>query len=328
MAKIDKSVNLAVVGAGYWGRKVTSEYLQLSKQDPDFRLVKVCDLLDENLLYCKEKLGINKEALSADLYEVLNSKDIDAIHFCTPNETHFSLGCKALKAGKNVLMEKPMSLTTHDAWDLVNVATSRNLTLQVGHIYRFNNALKKIKELIDQGYLGQLYYLKMEWTTLMPCQFNRDIIFDLGPHPVDIMNYLLDSWPQQVFCSSKGYRNGSREEVAYITLDFGNNILSHVELSWLQPGKTRELIIVGSKKTARVDCVGQRITIFEDNDNYFPVEVEANNTIFDETRHFVNSIRDENNHKNPGPIGAGNVAVLESLKASLIKGKFMKVDPK
>lgn len=325
MAKTDKTINLAVIGAGYWGRKVVTEYLDLQRKDADFKLAKVCDLLDSNIIYCKEKLKISKEKLTSQVDEVLNSRDIDAVHICTPNDTHFTLGSRALNAGKNVLLEKPMALTTKDALNLCKIAESKHLTLQVGHIYRFNNAMKKVKELIDSGYLGNVFYLKMAWTTLMPSQLNRDIIFDLGPHPVDIMNFLLDQWPKRVSCSARAYREGTIEEVAYLTMEFSRNIIAQVEISWLQPGKVRELNIIGSKRSATIDCVGQKITIQEDNEHSYPVEIPVNNTIFDETLHYITSIRDEHNHKNPGPIGAGNVSVLESLKESKAKGKFVKV---
>jgi UDP-N-acetylglucosamine 3-dehydrogenase len=326
MAKNDGTVNLAVIGAGYWGRKVTSEYMQLSKQDLNFNLAKVCDLKDDNLLFCKENLNVEKEKLSNELDDVLESGEIDAVHICTPNETHFAFAYRALSKGKNVLLEKPMSLSAKEAWSLVKLAESRHLCLQVGHIYRFNNALKKIRELISQDYLGQLFYLKMAWTTLMPSQFNRDIIFDLGPHPVDIMNFLLGTWPTQVSCSARAYRRGTIEEVAYLTMDFDKDIVAHVELSWLQPGKVRELVIIGSNRTATIDCVKQTIRISEDNENAFPIHLEANNTIFDEAQNFISSIRNENNQKNPGHIGAANVAVLESLKKSKAQGKFVDVD--
>jgi predicted dehydrogenase len=326
MKKNERKINLAVIGAGYWGRKVIAEYLRLSKVDPLFNLAGVCDLKDENLQFCKDNLHISKEKLSLEIDAILGDDAIDAVHICTPNETHYEFGSKALNANKSVLLEKPMALIATDAWTLVHLAQKNDLCLQVGHIYRFNNALKKIQELIAQNYLGELYYLKMQWTTLMPSQFNRDIIFDLGPHPVDIMNYLLQKWPVKVSCSAKSYREGTHEEVAYLTMEFGGKLMAHVELSWLQPGKIRDLHIIGEKRSATIDCVGQVVKIFETDGTNYMLEVPVNNTIFEETCHFVTSIRDKNNHKNPGTVGASSVAVLESLKKSLVEEKLVKVD--
>jgi len=326
MKKGKKGVKLAVIGAGYWGRKAITEYLQLAKVDSEFNLVQVCDLEEGNLNYCKDLLNVDSEKLNMDYEAVFKSPDVNAVHICTPNKTHYKIALQALDEGKNVLLEKPMALSPRDAWELVGVAKSRQLCLQVGHIYRFNNAIKKMRELIAEGYFGDLYYLKLQWTTWMPSPLNRDIIFDLGPHPIDIMNFLLQKWPKKVLCTGKSYRRPSMEEVAYFHLDFGEQLMAHVELSWLQPGKVRELNIIGAQRSATVDCLNQTIKIFEDNfEGNFSLGVPVNNTIFDEVTHFVTSIRDENNHKNPGLVGAGNVAVLKSLKKSLQQEKMVRV---
>ena len=161
----------------------------------------------------------------------------------------------------------------------------------------------------------------------MSSPLGRDIIFDLGPHPIDIMNYLLSKWPVKVTCLANSYRRPSLEEMAYFNLDFGHKLNAHVELSWLQPGKVRELTVIGSKRSASVDCLDQAIRIFEDNDGgNYAIDISVNNTILDEVSHFVNSIRDENNHKNPGPIGAANITVLESLRKSLEQERSIRVD--
>ncbi len=319
-------INVAVIGAGYWGRKIIGEYLQLSNFDPEVNLTKVCDLTQDNLRFVHERLGVAKKCLSAEYKEVIYKDNIDAVHICTPNDTHFEFCKEALSAGKHVLLEKPMALTSKEAWELVKMAKSKDLCLQVGHIFRFNNALKAVHDLIAENYFGNLYYLKLQWTTLMPSPLNRDIIFDLGPHPVDIMNYLLEKWPNKVACSARAYRRSSLEEVAFITMEFDDNVIAHVELSWLQPGKVRELNVMGSKRSAKVDCLDQTVRVFEDNnDSSFGLDVIKNNTIFDEVNHFVNSIEGKNNHRNPGTVGAGNVTVLEDLKKSLAKEKMVHV---
>jgi UDP-N-acetylglucosamine 3-dehydrogenase len=313
MEKLAKTVNLAVLGAGYWGRKVVEEYLNLARVDSSFNIAHVCDPKEANLKNCADSLHLDSDKLCTDYEAVLKSPDVDAVHICTPNETHYQIGLQALYKGKNVLMEKPLALSQKDGWNLCAAAEARHLCLQVGHIYRFSNALKKLRALIDDGYFGKLYYLKLQWTTWMPSPLGRDIIFDLGPHPIDILNFLLGKWPVKVSCVGKSYRRPSLEEVAYFYLDFGENLMSLVELSWLHPGKTRELTVMGSQRAATVDCMRQRIHVLE------------NNTIFDEIHHFVTSIRDESNHKNPGPVGAKLVSVLENLQTSLREERPVKV---
>lgn len=319
-------MNIAVIGAGYWGKKVISEYLQLARNDERFDLSLVCDLEDRNLKRCSETFGIPEMKLSTDHKEALGSDGVDAVHICTPNETHHRLCKEALTAGKHVLLEKPMALKARDAWELVGLAEHRGLILQVGHIFRFNNALRMVRDLLDRSYFGDLYYLRLQWTTLSPSPLNRDIIFDLGPHPVDILNYVLRRWPAKVTCKARAYRRKELEEVAYFTLEFEDRLMAHVELSWLQPGKVRRLDVMGSARSATVDCLSQAVGVYENGcgDVHY-LDVSKNNTILDEIDHFVRSVLTRQNSRNQGGVGARNVSVLESLKRSLEEGRTIEI---
>jgi UDP-N-acetylglucosamine 3-dehydrogenase len=320
------TLNFAVIGAGYWGKKVTREYLQLAKLRSGIGLSMVCDLDQENLRYCNENLGVPKQNLFKDYNEALSSRNIDAVHICTPNDTHHPICKQALMAGKHALLEKPMAMTAKQAWELVGTADHKHLILQVGHIFRFNNALRAVRDLITQNYLGDLYYLKLEWTTLSPSPMNRDIIFDLGPHPIDILNFLLNKWPSRVTCKAEAYRRESLEELAYFTLEYDKKLMGHVELSWLQPGKKREVIIVGSERAVTVDCLSQSVNIYENTDgDAFPLPLTPNNTILDEVGHFAESISIHKNGRNSGSIGARNVAILEDLRRSLERKRTINV---
>jgi predicted dehydrogenase len=317
-----KTFNIAVVGAGYWGKKIIGEYLRLSRDNPNIELSMVCDLADKNLDYCKKVLGIPKKNLTRSYQNVLCSSKIDAIHICTPNETHHKICKEAILAGKHTLLEKPMALQARDAWELVVTAEQRGLILQVGHIFRFNNALKRMRDLVAREYFGTLYYLKLQWTTFMSSPMNRDIVFDLGPHPVDIVNYLLNKWPVRVTCKAEAYRNRSLYELAYATMEFDGKLMAHMELSWLQPGRVRQATMVGSKRAATVDCVNQTIGIYKDGDgNLSSLSVTPNNTMLDEISHFVKSVANGHNGRNSGVIGAKNVDVLERLSKSVEENK-------
>jgi UDP-N-acetylglucosamine 3-dehydrogenase len=324
---VKETLNCAVIGVGYWGKKVAQEYLQLSKNNPNVRLSMVCDMDPHNLQYCNETLGLPKDSLFNNYREVLDSDDVDAIHICTPNDTHNVICRQALNLGKHVLLEKPMAVSAKQAWELVGIAEHRQLILQVGHIFRFNNALKMMKDLIEQNYLGDLYYVKLEWTTLMRSPFDRDIIYDLGPHPIDIMNFLLNEWPVRVTCKAEAYRRDHLEEVAYFTLEFDKKLLGHVELSWLEPGKKRKITVIGSERSATVDCLSQAVSVCENTDgDSFPLPLICNNTLLDELAHFAESIWTSKNGQNSGSIGARNVAVLESLKRSLRQKRTVNVN--
>jgi UDP-N-acetylglucosamine 3-dehydrogenase len=324
---MEGEVNVAVLGAGHWGKKVLAEYVQLAKTDPNVTLSMICDMQNDNLEYCCYALNIAKERLAKDYRTVLQSKEVNAVHICTPNETHYSICKEALREGKHVLLEKPMALEAKHAWELVDIAKSTGLCLQVGHIFRFNNALKLMRDLVAQQYLGTIYYLKLQWTTLMDSPLNRDIIFDLGPHPVDILNYLLNKWPSKVSCKARAYRRARLEELAYMMMEFDDHIMAHVELSWLQPGKIRDATLVGSERSAVVDCANQSIRICENGDGeILSLPIEINNTIMDEAKNFADTILGKENHHNPGAIGARNVEVLEKLKESLEQEKTVKLD--
>jgi predicted dehydrogenase len=322
---MEDKVNIAVIGAGYWGKKVIREYVQLARSTPEVDLSMVCDLADENLTYCGEVLKVPEDKLAGDYRKALDSDDVNAVHICTPNETHYRICKEALKANKHVLLEKPMATEARHAWELVGIAKSRHTCLQVGHIFRFNNALRLMRELLAQEYLGQLYYLKLQWTTLMTAPLNRDIIFDLGTHPVDILNYLLNKWPVKVACKAKAYRRDKLEELAFLTLEFDNRLMAQVELSWLQPGKVREATITGSQGSAITDCADQTVKVFKNgNGKSFSLAVKPNNTILDEISHFAKSIMSNHNSNNTGLVGAQNVTVLEKLKRSLAQERTVR----
>jgi predicted dehydrogenase len=184
-----------------------------------------------------------------------------------------------------------------------------------------------VRDLIAKEWFGDLYYLKLQWTTLSPSPLNRDIIFDLGPHPVDIVNYLLRKWPVKVTCKANAYRRELLEELAYFTLEFERNLMAHVELSWLQPGKVRRLDVIGCERSATVDCLSQSVGIYENgNGDKFNLDVAKNNTILDEVTHFAESIATGKNGRNAGVVGAENVAVLECLRRSLKENRTVAVD--
>jgi predicted dehydrogenase len=330
-------VNVAVIGAGYWGKKVISEYLALAKDDPSTSLLRVCDVQDQNLRDCGEVFQIPKDRLGKSYKELLNSSDIDAVHICTPNETHYQICREALIAGKHVLLEKPMTLNSQQAFELMSLAEKDNLILQVGYIFRFNNALRKVRELIRDGFFGELYYLRLQWTDFLQPTPVRDIIFDLGPHPVDILNFLLGTWPSKVVCQAGAYTREALPEVAYATVQFDEKIMANVELSWLHPGKKRSVSIMGSERCAVVDCLDQTVEIFENRGkNRFKIDLQKNNTISAELGYFVTHVRvaaqhidkGTEEHLNGGPVGPMNVSVLENLRRSLTEDRTVKADSK
>ncbi len=320
-------LNVAVIGVGYWGKKIATEYRLLCRNDPTVNLYGVCDVFDENLDFCREKLEIPMQ--TKDLSVILEDSQVDAVHICTPSETHYSICKDALEHGKHVTVEKPMTLNSLEAMKLVDLAYEKNLVLSVGHIFRFDAALEKIKSLIEQGWFGDLYWMKLTWTALMPLMLGRDIITDLAPHPFDILNFLTNEWPKKITCVAKAHRQGQKEETAHITAEFLNNMIAHIEVSWLNPERYREVQVMGSKRFAKIDCINQQIRAYEND--FFDIPIERSNTIGGEISHFVRCVRDgETSHdvllnKNNGVVGTNVVKLLEVSRSSLESGKTQEV---
>jgi UDP-N-acetylglucosamine 3-dehydrogenase len=315
-----QKTNVAVIGVGYWGKKIVCEYSLLTKRNSNVNLYAVCDFSKQNLQFCNENYNIPYVTTSPE--ELLACREIDAVNICTPSETHFEICRAALEAGKHVLVEKPMSLNSGEAYKLVNLAQAKDLVLSVGHIYRFNNALSKVRNLVRDGFFGDVYHLKFQWTTLSSPLEGRDVITDLAPHPFDIMNFLLDDWPSKITCKAKTYRRKELEETAYCIAEFDNDVMAHIELSWLLPEKTREVYVAGSKRFAKINCLTQEIKAFE-NGRFYDVPVKRNNTIQAELEHFIDCIQNNNNgnhnhrNQNGGLLGANVVKLLEAARRSV-----------
>jgi len=323
-----RKTNVGVIGAGYWGKKIISEYMELAKQNSHIGIQTVCDNSEENLKCCEI---YHLPCLTKFHKEATSSPEVDVISICTPNETHYEICREALEAGKHVLVEKPMTLSSAEAYELVDLAHKRNLVLSVGHIYRFNNALRMTRDLIKNGFFGDLYYLRLQWTTLIPPIHGRDVITDLAPHPFDILNFLLGRWPTKITCKAKAFRRERLEEMAYIVAEFKENVMAHIELSWLSPGKIREVCIMGSDKFAKIDCLSQQIRVFENGD-FRDVYVKRNNTIEEELDHFISCVQNNgivNNsfiNQNSGLLGAHVVRLLEIARKSKEEEKTEGVD--
>jgi UDP-2-acetamido-3-amino-2,3-dideoxy-glucuronate N-acetyltransferase len=320
-------IKIGVIGAGYWGKKIINEYYVLSQKDPSIKLIGICDS-SRTVLESYGK-SFDVPLLSTDYFEIVKSSDIDAVHICTPNEVHFKICRDALEYGKHVLVEKPMTLNSQEAYELVELAKKKEHVLSVGHIFRFNNALYELRERIRAGYFGEIRHLRLQWTTLMEPPTGRDIITDLAPHPFDIINYLMDDWPAKINCVSLSCKK-SLDEIAYIDAELSSGVNVHIELSWLLPGKIRKITVIGSERIADCDCLDQQVTIYE-NERSFELPIEVNNTIQDELSHFIHTINNNglNNGflvKNSGLLGAKVVELLEMCKSSLEKKEWVSVN--
>jgi UDP-N-acetylglucosamine 3-dehydrogenase len=168
----------------------------------------------------------------------------------------------SIASGKNILLEKPMCLTSGDAFRLARSAEKANLVLLIGHIFRFNNAINKVKEMYEKKEITGVRCVELRWASSMPPPADRDILFDLAPHPIDILNHIFEEWPLQVYVRGQSYQRKKvgQEEVAYITLDFPGDLIASVTLSWLHHGhRERTVNIITEKSAIRMESVEQTI---------------------------------------------------------------------
>ena len=313
-------IGVGIVGADQSGRKLAAEYLTAERRGK-VSLLKVCDSSIAALgalLITKETSSIKQETLTQDVHDILDNPDIAIVHIATPSETHYELAKMALEAGKNVLVEKPMTLSSHESYDLVDVAKEGGLLIEVSHPIRFNRALQVASEMLNGGELGKLFHVKVHWIdrTSPP---DHDIIFELGQDPLDILNLLLGAWPKEVSGVGKAYRNsGTHNDMAHIFAEYRDNIIADIELSWLNPHNVREVTIVSSEGSLVVDCLNQRL-VQHYLDRTYEIPVTPSNTLVSQIQEFADRVgRGDSALDLTGP---RTLETLEAINRSLSEKK-------
>jgi predicted dehydrogenase len=234
-------MNIAVVGVGYWGPNLVRNFVNNSSVEKVY-----CHDVDEKRLssVCERYPTVTT---SSDYDEILNNPSIDAVVLATPVGSHFCLAKQALEHGKHVLVEKPLTSSSKDAGALKNLAAERNLSLMVDHIFVYNGAVRKIKEIIDSGEIGETMYFDAVRINLGLFQHDVNVIWDLAPHDLSIMDYLFDEKPKAVSAVGSNHFN-TLEDIAYLTLLFDDNCIGHLHVNWLAPVKVRTILIGGTQK--------------------------------------------------------------------------------
>jgi len=309
---------VGVIGTGYWGKKLVDEFSNIQ----NVSIEAIADLSEENLKFCADRFGVDRTL--SDYQDLLAMPDIKAVAIATPNETHYEICKTAIESGKHVLVEKPITLDSKQGWELVRLAEENNLSLSVGHIFRFNNAIAEIKRLIKERFLGKIFLVDFTWTNQEKLFEGRDVIFDLAPHMFDMMNFLLDKWPVEISTVASSHRNNVYE-TAHIHANFDDGLLASVYLSWVIPKKTRQLSLIGESRSMFVNAVGQQVTVFESGYTY-ELGIERNNTIRDELLHFIDSIgKPMAETKNSGIVGVKTIEMIEATNRSLKEKKAIKI---
>ena len=329
-------IRVGVIGYGYWGPNIVRNFQQAEGS----RVVAVCDKSDKSLRRVQQAYPELRVTSNAD--ELLTATDIDAIAVVTPVWTHFELAKKALENGKHVFVEKPFTSSTAQAEELIELAERKNLKVMVDHTFLFTGAVRKIRGLIDDGTLGQLYYYDSTRVNLGLFQHDVNVIWDLAPHDLSIMNYLITEKPEAVVATGVGHLNGIAD-VAFITIYYPNNMIGHLNVNWLSPVKVRTTLIGGEKKMlvwndieadekikvydkgvqfTTGEAVYQQLVSYRTGDMWSP-KVEQVEALKAETAYFIECITEHKQPFNDGQAGLRVVRMLETADKSLQqKGKI------
>ncbi|HXG37244.1 MAG TPA: Gfo/Idh/MocA family oxidoreductase [Bacteroidota bacterium] len=240
---MSKDIGIAVIGYGYWGPNLIRNFQEVGGFGP----IVCCDVNEQRLARAKSRnpnIQVTKE-----YREVLSNPTIDAVAIATPVGTHYELARAALNAGKHVLIEKPMCMNTAQAEELVSLASKQGVVLMVDHVFVYNPAVEKMKEIVASGKLGKLFYIDSVRINLGLFQHDVNVVWDLAPHDLSIVDYLIGKLPKSVAAFGSVHANHDIEDVAYLNIDFGDGLVANFHVNWLSPVKVRHMIIGGSQRS-------------------------------------------------------------------------------
>ncbi len=330
-------LKVGVIGCGYWGPNLIRNFTQLSRSD----VVRVADL-DELRLEHMKGLYPTVET-TKDYRDIIADPEIDIVTIATPVHTHYKLASEALFAQKHVFVEKPIAASAKEAKALIVLSEKHQRKLMVGHTFVYTTAVRKMKEIIDSGELGDIYYINSQRLNLGLFQQDINVLWDLAPHDISIVLYLLDQEPQTVSAVGASHINPSIEDVAVLTMKFSDSLLAFIQTSWLDPDKIRRMTIVGSKKMMVYDDVQptEKIRIYDKGvegpkhyDTYAEFhysykygdivipKIEGTEPLRTELNHFIDCILSNKEPVSNGRSGLYVVKTLEAAQKSLDKDNY------
>ena len=324
------AIGLACVGTGYWGKNLVRSYYNL----PGSHLKVCCDLKAESL----EMIGAQYAGVgvTTDYEQVIEDPGIDAVVLASPPTMHFEMARKALQVGKHVYVEKPMTLKVEDARDLCRLAEEKNLVLMVGHLLEYHPGILRLKQLIESGDLGEIYYLYTQRVNLGIIRKDENALWSLAPHDISIVLFLLGMEPDTVSARGECYLQPGIEDVVFCNLHFADGKMGQIQVSWLDPHKIRKLTVVGSKKMAVFDDVEttEKIRIYDkgyDKKEYASYgdslmlrsgeitipAVDMTEPLKTECQHFLDCIQRGETPRSDGRDGLRVVRVLDAADKSM-----------
>jgi predicted dehydrogenase len=323
-------IRVGLIGYGYWGPPVARNFYNLDGCE----LAIVSDRRPDALRRARQ--AYPNLHVTPDASEAFTSPNIDAVAVVTPVWTHYELAKAALENGKHVFVEKPFTSTAAQAKELIDLADRKHLQIMVDHTFLFTGAVKKIRQLIQDGALGSLYYYDSMRVNLGLFQHDVNVIWDLAPHDLSIIDHLIDDKPEFVTATGQSHVNGL-ENLAYITIYFQNQVIAHVNVNWLSPVKVRTTLIGGEKKmlvwndldpdekikvydkgvaVTKREGVYDLLVSYRSGDMWAP-RLEQTEALAEETRYFLECISTNEKPINDGRAGLRVVEILEAAEKSL-----------
>jgi predicted dehydrogenase len=333
--EVGESIRVGIIGCGYWGPKLARNFRDLSGAS----LVQISDMRQNRL---DEMKGLYQDIQTTRDYHDLFHDSVDAVVIATPVHSHYALAKEALEAGKHVFVEKPLASRSDEGIELVNLAKQKKLTLMVGHTFVYNPAVEAVREIIQNGQLGEIYYLNSTRANLGLLQPDINVMWDLAPHDISMLSFMLNANPISVSARGAAYVNQYRNlhEVVYLNIMFQGGVMANLRLSWLDPVKQRTLTVVGSQKMLVYDDIADnKVTIFDKGVDLYPYTVtekefhasyrhgeetaypiEWKEPLLAECEHFVECIRSQTCPRSDGEQGVKVLKVLETAQRSLQNG--------
>lgn len=327
-------IRFGVIGYGYWGPNLARNFAEA----PGGRVGFVTDVRAERLAQITTRHPGAK--VSTDYRDLLSDPAVDAVAVATPVSTHFDLAMAALRAGKHVLVEKPMTSTSDQALTLIDEAEKRGLVLMVDHTFVYTNAVRKIRELTQGGDLGEIYYYDSVRINLGLFQHDVNVLWDLAVHDLSIMDYVLGQTPVSVSATGLSHVNGEPENIAYMTMFFDGKLIAHVHVNWLAPVKVRRTLLGGSRRmivfddleaSEKIKVYDRGISLNPSPENVYQMligyragdmwapQIAMSEALNVEAAHFVACIRDGAQPITGGEAGLHVVRLLEAATESMAK---------
>ena len=337
---MQRVLNTAVVGFGYWGPNIVRNFNAIEGT----RVISVCDR--ESTALKRVQKAYPSVQTTTDFGEILSSPDIDVVAVVTPVFTHYELAKKALDNGKHIFVEKPFTSTVAQAEKLIELADKKNLKIMVDHTFLFTGAVRKIRELVDDDVLGDLYYYDSMRVNLGLFQHDINVIWDLAPHDLSIMDFIVDEKAEAIMASGKPHFNNGLEDIAFITVYFTNNVIGHFNVNWISPVKVRTTLIGGEKrmlvwndldadekikiydkgvKVENNEGIYNLLVSYRSGDMWAP-KVEQTEALRAEAEYFIDCILNNKTPFNDGHAGLRVIKMLEASNKSLKnEGKMVKL---